>query len=128
MRRGALAALSALLLASCASFEVSTPDGLTIKSSAYGRGALAVDSLADGTMSIIVCQDGTSDWSIGRMFAFIGELAAPIFGGSGQDDDMQSPDSAASCKQIVESAADPVGYDPPPTDEIRLMIRAETRD
>jgi hypothetical protein len=92
-----------LLCVGCASFEVSTPDGTTVSSSAYGRGCVAVDSLPDGTISVIVAQDGTSDWSLGRMFAWIGELASPVFGGGqGDGNGMDGPSPVHGCSQILE--------------------------
>jgi hypothetical protein len=81
-----------------------------VKSSAYGRGCVAVDINPDGSTSVVVAQDGTSDWSLGRMFAFIGELAASVFGGGPASGEMEGPDSATGCSQIFEASS----YDPPP--------------
>jgi len=105
---GRCSPLLALLLAlGCASFEVTTAEGTVVKSSAYGRGCVAVDTLPDGTASVIIAQDGTSDWSIGRMLGWIGELAAPIFGGSNRPAGMESPSLASGCAQIMEGGPDP---------------------
>ena len=98
----------------CASFEVvyqpDGPEGSTtvVKSSAYGRGCVAVDASVDGTVSVVVAQDGTSDWSISRMFAFIAEIVGqmPLIGANTNPDEMEEPDAAQGCSGIFEESND----------------------
>ena len=67
-----------------------------------GRGCIAVDTAADGTTSVIVAQDGTSDWSVSRLFAFIADAAAAVFGGSREGGPMPGPGAGSGCSQIFE--------------------------
>jgi len=93
-------------LTGCASFEVIDPQsGLTVKSSAYGRGCVAVDTRLDGTISVIVAQDGTSDWSVSRALAFIADLASSVFGGGDAADGMRGPGIENGCGQILEGSS-----------------------
>lgn len=67
-----------------------------------GKGCIAVDSEGDSA-SVIVQQAGTSDWTIGRMFAFIGDIAGGVFGGSRGMDEMQGPATGMEgCEGLFE--------------------------
>jgi len=56
-----------------------------------GKGCIAVDSATDGSASIIVQQAGTSDWSLSRMFGFMGDIAGNVVGGDRSMSEMQGP-------------------------------------
>jgi len=97
----------------CASYEVEYippyPEAATIlvKSHMYGRGCIAMDLALDGTVSIVVAQDGSTDWIIGRALGWIAELAAPIFGGRNDPDQMKGTSTVQGCDGLFETGIDP---------------------
>ena len=122
----ALLALLLIVGLGCVTHVVEyTPPGsdeptLTTKSTAVGRSAMAVDTTPGGGVSAVICQDGTSDWSISRLLSDLGQLTGSVFGGE-QTDGIKGPDPASSCKQLLESGdadeeeSDPIEVDPDTT-------------
>ena len=80
-----------------------------------GKGCIAVDSNTDGSASVIVQQAGTSDWSISRMFGFIGDTAGSVFGGTRGMTEMQGPSTGMEgCEGLFETGVD----EPKPTPKV----------
>lgn len=82
-----------------------------------GKGCIAVDSETDGSASVIVQQAGTSDWSISRALAFVGDIAGGVFGGERGANEMQSPSTGMEgCEGLFVDTADneTTEYPPPP--------------
>ncbi len=86
---------------------------LKVEQGFSGKGCIAVDSdPATGKASVIVQQAGTSDWSISRLFGFLGDTVGAVFGGSRGMDEMQGPEAGMQgCEGLF--GADEEGYDPP---------------
>jgi len=85
-----------------------------------GKGCIAVDSQGD-TVSIIVQQAGTSDWSISRAFGFLGDIVGGVFGGSRGMDAMQGPTAGMQgCEGLFGVSEE--GYDPPPPETLYRAI------
>jgi hypothetical protein len=117
----------ALLLSGCASAPISltyTPGGpgvdpelssVEIRPEAYGRVCYAVTVAPDGTLEIVVAQDGTSDWVglrilpsilpqiVGALLAVVEaplEILQAAFGGPGEPP--LPPSQGSACSAIFE--------------------------
>ena len=95
-----LVSVIVLLLAGCASNDITiykmvegTPVPIVeIEQGFGGKGCIAVEAdPATGKASVIVQQAGTSDWSVSRLFGFIGDTAGSFFGGTRGMQEMQGP-------------------------------------
>lgn len=86
--------------------DATKPPVLTMDPGLFGRGAIAIEATTT-TLDIVVCQDGTSDWSLSRLFAWIGELAGSVFGGTPTTDGMKGPDPMAGCAALFGDAEPP---------------------
>jgi hypothetical protein len=102
------------LLVGCASAPISyrpdpeKPPVLALDPNLKGRGCISVVATPD-RLEVILAQDGTSDWSLSRMFAWIGELGAAVFGGAPPSEaGMQGPDPTQGCAQLFETATDEI--------------------
>ncbi len=108
---GTIAAVSlvALLSMGCADVSIITrlPDKppVTVDAHLGGRGAIsAVVDPKTGKVEVTLCQDGTSDWILGRLFAVFGNLAAkmlapiPILGDAVK---MQGPSGVSGCDGLL---------------------------
>ena len=101
--------LLVLLLCSCATTEIvtyrpgTTEVAATVKATALGRACIAVDQRpTTGRLSITVEQDGTSDWSVSRLLAWLGDIAGNVFGGKARSDGMEGPSSRSGCAGLFE--------------------------
>lgn len=114
----ALVIALALSVIGCATSEVTVyrPGEATpaarIAQNFAGRGCLAVDTSPDST-SVLIQQDGTSDWSLSRLFAMLGDVAGGVFGGARDPQGMTGPSDAVGCRGVLEGAA-PAPQGPPP--------------
>ena len=79
-----------------------TTPAAVVEQSFSGRGCIAVDTTPAGKSSVIVNQDGTSDWSATRLLAFLGDMASAVFGGGDGDGSMQGPSPYSGCSSIFE--------------------------
>ena len=68
-----------------------------------GRGCLAVSSTDEG-IDILIQQDGTSDWSISRLMAWIGDIAGGVFGNDTKGEGMAGPSDSSGCNGVVEDS------------------------
>ena len=111
------ATLAALLLTGCttATIEILGADGTpvaNIKPQLYGRGCITADYTLDAdthTVAIIIASDATTDWSLARLFGFLGDIVGGTpFGGSQSrgSDGMGAPASDQGCAQLFESGGD----------------------
>ena len=110
------AILLALALAGCTTATVTLqPDPesesiLTIEPKFYGRGcasvSVATDSDGSQVIDILVASDAVTDWSLGRVLSFIGDIAGGVFGGNRTMTEPQGPDSKQGCDQLFESATE----------------------
>lgn len=71
-----------------------------------GRGCMTVDLDRQGVLQVVVAQDGSSDWSLGRSVAWIGELGAAVFSGRKTGDGMEGPDPLQGCAQLFTDEAE----------------------
>ncbi len=103
--------LVVLLITGCASAPIryqpdpAQPPVLEIDPGVTGRGCLYA-RYSEGELEVIVAQDGTSDWSISRLFAWIGEVAGAVFGGAASGSGMQGPDPLQGCAQLFGDGGD----------------------
>ncbi len=103
-----LLVVSSLFLG-CANVEIRTqvPDEppVIVKAHLGGRGAIsAVVDPKTGEVDVTLCQDGTSDWILGRLFAVFGNLAAKIMAPIpilGEAVKMQAPSSISGCDGML---------------------------
>jgi hypothetical protein len=94
-----------LLFLGCKSIVTIQPDPeappvMVVETVTYGRSCVAVDYKVHGDMSFIVDQDGTSDWVLGRLFGWLGDVAGGTpFGGSQQrsSSGMADPSAIQGC-------------------------------
>lgn len=97
-----------VILSGCASstIEIFVP-GTEIREakvtqSFLGRGCVAVDRSVAGKISVIVQQDGSSDWSASRLLGWLGDIAGNVFGGESRSKRMEAPDAAQGCAGVFE--------------------------
>lgn len=118
--RHAIPILLLTLALGCAGGSITlTPNGkdqpvVTLDPSLYGRGCLWATVEFDpdtGAFSVdmVVAQDGTSDWSVGRELSFVADVvsAAPIVGGERRMDQSREPSAIDGCGQLVEQSREP---------------------
>lgn len=92
-----------------------------------GKGCIAVDSAIDGSASVIVQQAGTSDWSISRMFGFMGDMAGSVFGGERGMTEMQGPATGMEgCEGLFINEPE-VTYDNISPESTYLMTPVESK-
>jgi hypothetical protein len=130
-----LVSVALLALVGCASNDITVfqmVEGelqpvLQVEQSFSGKGCIAVDSdPTTGKASVIVQQAGTSDWSISRLFGFLGDTVGAVFGGSRGMDEMQGPTAGMQgCEGIFNGHGDGDEYDPPPPE---VLYRATPED
>jgi hypothetical protein len=103
------AILTACLALGCAQVPITyqpDPDHPAVVSfdpSIVGRGCIYL-SVEDGDLEIIVAQDGTSDWSVARLVAWIGDVAGSVFGGGDRSGSgIGAPDPLQGCIQLFEA-------------------------
>lgn len=74
-----------------------------------GKGCIALDSNPDtGEASVIVQQAGTSDWSISRLFGFLGDIVGGVFGSGRSQDEMQGPHAGMQgCEGLFTTQEEP---------------------
>lgn len=98
----------------------SEPPVLEVDPSILGRGAMVVNlRRGDDSVEVIVCQDGTSDWSVSRVVALLGEVVGYVFGAN-DPGSMAGPDPARGCAALYGNATvevEPNEFPPPPGDE-----------
>jgi hypothetical protein len=78
-----------------------------------GKGCIAVDSRVDGSASVIVQQAGTSDWSVSRLLAYLGDTAGVVFGGTRGAEEMQGPMAGMQGCEGLFVGEDPLPEKPP---------------
>lgn len=88
-----------------------------------GKGCIAVDSdPTTGKASVIVQQAGTSDWSISRLFGFLGDTVGAVFGGSKTMGEMQGPTAGMQgCEGLFDSEEETI-EDITTTPEARYLV------
>lgn len=82
----------------------------------YGRlcSWVTFEQTPSGTVKVdyVLAQDGTSDWSVSRLFAFVSDIVGslPIIGGNGvrSGNAMETPSTIQACAQLVQGATAPV--------------------
>lgn len=101
----AILALSLSCARSTYSFNDKNDKPVAIEQTFYGRGSLAFEVDKEGDPHLVVCQDGTSDWILGRLFVVLGNLASkmlapvPILGEAVK---MQAPSDVQACSALYD--------------------------
>ncbi len=125
--------LLALALAGCTTASIEfrpdpdKPPVMVVSPMLYGRGAIVTTYTWTGDekkIESVVCTDATTDWSLARLFAFLGDVVAGTpFGGSQQRgaSQMNDPSMVQGCSQL---------YGDPPADdaeeeEQKVTVRGE---
>ena len=106
------AILLALALAGCTTSTIEfrpdpdKPPVMVVTQKLYGRGAIATDY--DGSsFESVVCTDATTDWSLARLFGFLGDIAGSTPFGGGQQrgaSQMNDPSATQGCSQLYGDA------------------------
>ena len=83
------------------------PPILVLKPGFFGRGCLFVDYTDDAgvAISIVVAQDGTSDWSAFRLLDSLKDTVGSVFGAA-PGDGMDAPSGAQGCAQFYQQGID----------------------
>lgn len=113
MGRLAVGLALAVALAGCASNSITIPGEypITVEQSLYSRGCLAMDyEPTTQRVSVVIQQDGTSDFSVFRLVDSVADMAAGVFGGERRGQGMQGPTiGGGPCESIFQQAPPPPG-------------------
>ena len=106
------AILLSLALAGCTTASIEfrpdpdKPPVMVVSPMLYGRGAIVTTYTWTGDekkIESVVCTDATTDWSLARLFAFLGDVAGSTPFGGGQQrgaSQMNDPSMVQGCSQL----------------------------
>jgi hypothetical protein len=79
---------------------------LSMDPNIFGRGCLYM-IYEEGSLEMVVIQDGSSDWSLSRLLAWIADVVPPVFGGGERSGTgMAGPSDIVACASLFGGSED----------------------